>query len=259
MTHELEYDDNMVQMLELIWGDGYMAPGGTGNVEKLLASCEPAGKAILDIGCGIGGPAMYLARKYGATVTGIDLEAPLIERARRAATAAGLDRRCRFLRVAAGPLEFADESFDIVLSSGAVTQTADKSGLFAECLRVLKPGGQFACYEWMRSDREYSDEMHYWFELEGLTYALEQLDDYGKRLREAGFEAVRTVDASDWYRHESQREYERIKGTLYDRMTVSLGEDAAAHFVENWRILARVCASGELRQGYCYARKPATP
>ena len=66
MTHEAEYHDNMVRMLELIWGEGYMAPGGPGNVNKLLDGTEPAGKRILDIGCGVGGPAMEMARAHGA-------------------------------------------------------------------------------------------------------------------------------------------------------------------------------------------------
>ncbi len=54
MEHENEYDDNMVTMLELIWGEGYMAPGGAGNVAKRLHRLETRGKRILDIGCGIG-------------------------------------------------------------------------------------------------------------------------------------------------------------------------------------------------------------
>ena len=52
----------MVKLLELIWGEGYMAPGGPGNVRKLLGGADTAGKQILDIGCGLGGPAMDVAR-----------------------------------------------------------------------------------------------------------------------------------------------------------------------------------------------------
>ena len=76
MAHDNEYHDNMVTMLELIWGKGYMAPGGAGNVAKLLHGTTPQGKRILDIGCGLGGPAFEMARTHGARVTGIDLEAP---------------------------------------------------------------------------------------------------------------------------------------------------------------------------------------
>ena len=46
MDHQDEYYDNMITMLELIWGEGYMAPGGSGNVEKMLNRIETTGKRI---------------------------------------------------------------------------------------------------------------------------------------------------------------------------------------------------------------------
>lgn len=257
MSHDPEYHDNMVRMLELIWGEGYMAPGGSGNVAKLLQGTDPAGKRILDIGCGIGGPALEMAQAHDAEVVGIDLEAALIERARRSARAAGLQDRCNFEVVTPGPLSFPDASFDVVVSSGAVTQTSDKASLFGEILRVLRPGGHFSCYEWMSSGEALSDDMRYWLELEGLTYAFETLQTFGEKITAAGFVNVRTVDASDWYRNESRREYALISGELYPTMVKLLGQDDADHFVEDWRMLVVVCESGELRQGYCYARREA--
>ena len=255
MSHENEYHDNMVAMLQLIWGEGYMAPGGPGNVAKLLEGTEPEGKRILDIGCGIGGPAFEMASSYGAEVVGIDLEQPLIDRAIAAAARHGLEGRCQFHTVNVGPLPFADESFDIVVSSGAITQTDDKHALLTEARRVLRPGGYMSCYEWMKSDAEISDDMRYWFRLEGLTYALETLQQYEARFRQAGFKDVAATDASDWYRLEARREYELIKGELYDKVVELLGSDAAEHFVEDWRAMTVVCDSGEMRQGYCSGRK----
>jgi len=79
MAHESEYDDALVTLLELIWGEGYMAPGGEGNVMKIAEGLEMRDKRVLDIGCGIGGPAMFLARNYGANVVGTDLEPQLLE------------------------------------------------------------------------------------------------------------------------------------------------------------------------------------
>ena len=255
MSHENEYHDNMVTMLQLIWGDGYMAPGGPGNVAKLLEGTEPEGKRILDIGCGIGGPAIEMAGSYGAEVVGIDLEQPLIDRAIAAAASHSLEGRCRFQTVDIGPLPFAEQSFDIVVSSGAITQTGDKHALLTEARRVLRPGGYMSCYEWMKSDAEISDDMRYWFRLEGLTYALETLQQYEARFRGAGFTDVAATDASDWYRAEARREYELIKGELYDKVVELLGSDAAEHFVEDWRAMTVVCDSGEMRQGYCRGRK----
>jgi len=241
MAHDNEYYDNMVTMLELIWGEGYMAPGGPGNVAKLLQGTRPEGKRILDIGCGIGGPALEMASTFGATVSGIDLEAPLITRATADARARGLDGQCQFQTVSIGPLPFPDESFDIVVSSGAITQISDKKSSFIEILRVLEPGGYLSMAEW--------------FKLEELTYDLKTLDDYGERFVAAGFNDVVMTDASNWYRNEARREYELIKGELYERMVELLGQADADHFVLNWRALAVVCESGELLQGYCRGTK----
>ena len=243
MAHENEYYDNMVAMLELIWGEGYMAPGGPGNVAKLLEGTSPAGKRILDVGCGIGGPTFEMARAHGAHIVGIDLEAPLIERAQAALETNGLQDQCQFQTVEAGPLPFPDQSFDIVLSSGAITQTDNTSGVIEECYRVTKPGGYLTCYEWMRTDRDYSDDMLYWFEVEGLTYALHTLEGFAEMFARAGLVDVQTRDASGWYRAESLREYELVKGELYPRMVELLGQADADHFVEDWRALAVSCAN----------------
>jgi phosphoethanolamine N-methyltransferase len=256
MTHEDEYHDNMVTLLELIWGDGYMAPGGPGNVAKMLAGLKTSGRHILDIGCGIGGPAFEMARTHGASVVGIDLEAPLIERAQQAASTRVLGDQCEFQTVSAGPLPFDDESFDIVVSAGAFTQTADKAGLLAESSRVLKPGGHLSCYEWMKAPGEYSEDMRYWFEVEGLTYEMETLEDFRDRFVDAGFADVRAEDATAWYRDEVRREYELIRGELYPRMVELIGQEDGDHFVENWRAMVIVIDKDEMRQGYLRGRRP---
>ncbi len=255
--HTNEYYDAMITMLELIWGDGFMAPGGEGNVANMVQHLDLPDRLVLDIGCGIGGPACALARDYGARVIGIDLEAPLVERATRRAQKLGLSESVKFQTVAAGPLPFPDDTFDVVLSSGAFTQMEDKLGMFRDCLRVLKPGGVLTCYDWMRTDAEYSEAMLHWFEVEGLTYAMATLEEHGKLLHEAGFEDIELRDASEWYGAEVAREYERMKGPLFPKMVELMGKEDADHFLEDWRAMVEVCQSGEMRQGYYRGRKPA--
>lgn len=256
MTHADEYHDNMVKMLELIWGEGYMAPGGPGNVAKMLSGIETRGKRLLDIGCGIGGPACEMAQTFGADVIGIDLETPLVERANRRAADLGIASQCGFQKVDAGPLPFDDATFDIVTSAGALTQTEDKASILAEIQRVLKPGGYVSSYEWFKSDGEYSDDMRYWFELEGLTYAMLTIQEFGEEFIRSGFVEVVTDDATDWYRRTARNEYERLSNELYPTMVGLLGRSDADHFVEDWRAMVVVIDNGEMRQGYCRGRVP---
>ncbi len=256
-VHASEYHDSMVALLEWIWGRDYMAPGGEGNVDKMVAGLDLDGRRVLDIGCGIGGPAFALARTYGAHVTGIDLEPQLIARATRRAAELGLAERTGFRAVRLGPLPFPDRSFDLVFTSGALTQTEDKAGIAAECLRVLVPGGVLTCYDWLKSDAPISDDMRYFFRMEGLTYNLITLAQLGGYLEAAGFADVTLEDASAWYRRESRREYEKMRGERRD-VAALIGEAQADHMIEDWRSLVVVCEKGELRQGYTRARRPLT-
>ncbi len=255
-SHVGEYPDSMVALLEWIWGRDYMAPGGEGNVDRLVEGIDLAGKRVLDIGCGIGGPAFALARKYGARVTGVDLEPQLIERARCRAAELGLSGQAEFRTVTLGPLDFSDESFDVVFTSGALTQTDNKAGIVAECFRVLKPGGILTCYDWLKRDAGLSEDMRYFIRMEGLTYNLITLAELGRYLVEGGFENVTLEDVSDWYRRESRREYERMRGAGRRQVVELIGEGQADHMIEDWRSMVVVCEKGELRQGYTRARKP---
>jgi phosphoethanolamine N-methyltransferase len=256
MEHESEYHDAMVTLLELIWGEGYMAPGGAGNVANIAKGLELRDKRVLDIGCGIGGPALELARSFGANVVGTDLDPKLIARARESARRLGLDAKTDFRVVEAGPLASPEASFDYVVSSGAFTQIAEKLAMFKEVLRVLKPGGVFSCYDWMKAEGEYSDDMLYFFEVEGLTYAMETPERYVRILEQAGFVDVSLREVTDWYRSHVHIEYEKIRGELYPRMLELIGREQADHFVENWRAMTIVCDKRELRQAYVRGRKP---
>ncbi len=250
-----EYHDAMITLLETIWGKGFMAPGGAGNVAKQVDGLDIEGKRVLDVGCGLGGPDHLLASDYGATVVGIDLEEQLIERARATAVELGVDNQTEFLVVEAGPLTFPAASFDVVLSSGAFTQIAEKQDIFAECLRVLKPGGALTSYEWMKSEGEYSEDMLYFFELEGLTYAMDTIENHGTILQDAGFSDIELTDASDWYRQEVRHEYQLLKGDLNPRVVELIGQESTDHFVENWRAMMVVCEKGEMQQVYIRAKK----
>jgi ubiquinone/menaquinone biosynthesis C-methylase UbiE len=258
MSHTDEYHDAMVALLELVWGEGFMAPGGTGNVDRMMKEIDLRGRDILDIGCGIGGPACYLASEYGARVTGIDLEQPLIERARRLAAKKNVGQYVEFVHVDGNGLPFNDNTFDVVMSSGALTQTEDKPGMYRECYRILRNGGYITCYDWMKTEGVYSDDMQYFFKMEGLTYAMETMERHKELLEQAGFINVTTTDASEWYKNRARVEYEKLKGELYDKTIELIGKEQADHFVENWRALVIVCEKGEMRQGYYRGMKPET-
>lgn len=251
-----EYHDAMVAMLELIWGEGFMAPGGAALVRETLAGLDLKDRLVVDMGCGIGGGSLILAGEMGARVIGLDIEAPLIERAQRYVDKAGLSDRIELLLSSPGPLPLDDASVDVVYSSGVFTQIADKLGAFRDVYRVLRPGGLLVSYDWMRGPEPYSDDMRYWFKVEGLTYAMDTLESHGRLLSEAGFQQIELADDGGWYRAKVHEELELMRGPLADRMRELLGPEQQAHFVEDWRAMTVVLDKGELRPGRYRARKP---
>lgn len=252
-----EYDQRMIGMLELIWGQGFLAPGGAAYVREHLAGLDLRDRRVLDIGCGLGGGALVMAGELGARVTGLDIEPALVERARAYAAEAGLAARVDFRAVAPGPLPLPDASHELVYSSGVFLQIADKEGLFAECFRVLAPGGRLVVYDWTQPPGPQSEALRRFIALEGLTYAMRPLAEHGDLLRAAGFEEIELEDLADWYRAEARREWERMQGPLFPEMARRLGAAAAEHFVANWEAMVAVLDRGELLPARHKARKPA--
>jgi arsenite methyltransferase len=102
-----------------------------------------AGERVLDLGSGAGTDSLVAAQMVGADghVTGIDMTAPMLARARAAATEMGV-ANVEFVEGEAEPLPFADASFDVVISNGVIDLVPDKDAVFAELYRVLAPGGR---------------------------------------------------------------------------------------------------------------------
>jgi arsenite methyltransferase len=118
---------------------------GVGN--PLAIEPVAKGSAILDIGCGAGLDLLVASSMVGATgrVVGIDLSGDMVARARANLEALQL-KNVSVFPAASETLPFPPQSFDKVISNGAINLSPDKPQLFTEIYRVLKPGGklQFA-------------------------------------------------------------------------------------------------------------------
>ena len=138
------YPEPVIGFLEMLWGTGWLSPGGPDELARLLEGEDLAGRHVLDIGCGAGGIDCLLVSQYGAArVTGIDVEQPVLDTAARRARDAGVADKVELVLVSPRPLPFADPSFDVVFSKDSIVHIPDKPALAREVYRVLKPGGVF--------------------------------------------------------------------------------------------------------------------
>ncbi len=102
---------------------------------------------LLDIGCGIGGPARYFATEFGCRVTGIDLTDEYIDAASLLTQKIGLSDRVAFDCGNATALPYDDASFDMAWALNVTMNIEDRAGFYAGVHRVLKPGGRFCISE----------------------------------------------------------------------------------------------------------------
>jgi ubiquinone/menaquinone biosynthesis C-methylase UbiE len=254
-----EYHDQFVALLEAVWGEGFLSPGGPEEVGLVLEGVDLAGRRVLDIGCGVGGVDILLTRDYqAAKVVGIDVEEPVLQKGRQRAAEQGLSDRIEYRLVEPGPLPFADTSFDVTFSKDAMIHIPDKAALFAEVFRVLKPAGVFVASDWMRCDANPpSAEMRQYIESEGLSFDMSPPEEYEKALAKAGFEDIVLRDRNPWYRKLARKEYEQMQGPLYRTLVEQAGQAETDRNLEVWRNMCVVLDSGELRPGHMHAVKPA--
>lgn len=126
--------------------------GGAEATRDLIAQLNVTGDSrVLDIGCGICGPARTVATTTGAHVTGIDLTEEFVATARALNRATGLEPRVTCTVGSALDIPFDADSFDAATLIHVGMNIPDKARLFAEAARVLRPGGTFAVYEVMRT------------------------------------------------------------------------------------------------------------
>ena len=103
-----------------------------------------ASSDVLDVACGSGGPAIFMAQTTGCHVTGIDINEGGINTGNQMAEARGVSDRVQFKHVdGSKPLPFADASFDAVVCIDAINHLYNRLEVLGEWYRVLRPGGRF--------------------------------------------------------------------------------------------------------------------
>jgi sarcosine/dimethylglycine N-methyltransferase len=148
------YDGPADEIYQKIWGDdvhlGLFQPGVedlptaaalTNRKMASMATPSPDSR-VLDLGCGYGSAARYLARENGCHVTGINISKKELKLAEKRAKQAGLDHLTRFEYGDFHDLQFKDSAFDILWSQEAFLHGADKNRILSECLRVLQDEGR---------------------------------------------------------------------------------------------------------------------
>lgn len=204
------YYDLVTDFFEFGWGRSFhFAPRVPGESfkaslarhERYLAQrlgLEP-GMVVADLGCGVGGPLIEIARFTGAKIVGVNSNAYQLERARKLVDEAGLAPLAEFLHGDFLDVDAPDESFDAVYSIEATCCAPDKVSIYREVFRLLKPGACFGAYEYCMTDRfDDQNPVHRRIkadlQLGGGLLVIDDMPTVDHALRSVGFEVLETRD-----------------------------------------------------------------
>lgn len=256
-TEEL-YPEPVIGFLELLWGRGWLSPGGPDELARLLDGEDLVDKHVLDIGCGAGGVDCLLVNDHGAgKVTGIDVEASVIETARQRVAEMNLERHVEVMLVEPGPLPFEASTFDVVFSKDSIVHIPDKKALARDVFKVLKPGGIFVASDWLTShDGEPSHDMIEYLKSEDLDFGMASPEAYRQALEQAGFVDIRLRNRNEWYHEQAKRELEMLKGDLNEKAVAQMGKELVDHNIQTWGLMLKVLKTGEHCPHHIRGRKP---
>jgi len=214
------------------------------------------GSRVLDVGCGIGGSAIWLARNLGCSVLGVTISPVQAEMATKKARAEGLDSLVCFEVEDANHLRLDAESFDVVWVIECSEHLADKARFIDSCARVLRPGGVLALCAWLAAD-DLSAPGHARLVAEVcqgmLCPQLASRQDYTRWMWQSGFTRVEAEDITrnveeTWTRCAAIASRPEIKALLH------VFDEPTRRFVEAFTAIQQAYAEGAMTYGMFTAR-----
>jgi len=252
-----------------LWGEhlhhGYWIVGDESKEKAQLQLVEhlaqlaniKSGSEILDIGCGMGGSSLYLARNYNATVTGITISPVQVEMATAAAARERID--VKFLMMDAEAMDF-KKQFDVLWSVESISHYQHREDFFVSAGRLLKPGGAFGIIDWFKKKNLTSAETKkFILPIEkGMLCELQIMDDYEQYLTSNGLqithrEVLNKNCAKTW-----DLGLDIIKNRSFWELAAKYGSNIVSH-LKAFRAMRAGFASGNFVYGLIVARAPSNP
>ncbi|HBD84766.1 MAG TPA: hypothetical protein DC056_12215 [Dehalococcoidia bacterium] len=258
------YDGPADEIYRFIWGDNIHlgVPCGpacphpeamehTNEIMAGFANLEEGSK-VLDLGCGYGATARYLARNYGCSVVGINISEKELELAQVRGVQENLQDSLTFESGDFHRLKYGDESFNVVWSQEAFLHGADKDTIITESKRVLMPGGTLIFTDLLvKSGTTLSERERIYQRVR--TPEMWDVSDYHRSLMDQGFEVIQTQDWSlhvarsySWIRNQIEENREKLSAKL-DSQTIHSTLESLAFWVDSanagkigWALLVAV-------------------
>lgn len=262
-----EYYDQVNELLPVMFTDnihfGYWADpsssdshaeAGEQMTEQLFQRLDVSAEhKVLDVGCGVGKPTVWLARKSGAVVKGVNVSRNQLDVANAYAQSEGLQDQASFEVADAMNLPYPDDSFDRVWALESMIHMPDRGQVMREIARVLRPGGRLAIADPTLRGTLNDQEMavvERWGAF-SMVRSVEYIENYPTLVDEAGLELMELTDVS-----EQTRPTGAALLPAFDAMLSSLDEDGVVAVTEAKKTWAELFDLPQFGYVLISARKP---
>ncbi len=221
-----------------------------------LAKITP-GQRLVDVGCGMGGSSIHLAKSRGCQALGVTISplqrhwAALSSRWHRVAD------RTEFRCADAEQVDVAADSFDVVWSVECTEHLFDKPRFFQRAANWLRPGGTMAICAWLAGDDLDTAQSQQVYEVcEGFFCpSLGTASDYSAWMAEAGLEVTHVQDWTQQVTHTWEICRDRVARTHVRRLARLIDRDSLM-FLDRFETILDAYRNGAMKYGCFVARKP---
>ena len=243
--------------MEMVWGTGYMSAGGNPEVARIVSGLDLSEMQVLDLGCGLGGASIAMARNLGARrIIGVDVDAGVLQRAGQLVAEAGVGDQVKLQRSVPGPLPFDANSFDLVYVNAVSCHMQNLRGFLVDIRRILRPDGHLRGSDWFKL-RD-NNAFRAWDELlrqRGLNFWFVTRDEFEVAAREAGFSSFNFVDRTAAVAKIAIDGVERVENELRAGLVERLGDDGYTAFLDWSEARMNSLIDGGMAHGHFHARR----
>jgi len=268
MVEEIrEHYDSLSPFYQTFWGEHihhgfWRGNESAGEAQENLIN-ELAGRArvaegdrVLDVGCGLGGSSMYLARQYEAVVKGISISPKQVSAARDHARRRGLLGRANFEVQDANHLDRDPAIYDVIWIVECSEHLFDKPAFIAECAQHLAPGGRLAICAWLVGENLDSDQekLVESVRVGMLCPSFGTLRDYSNWMSDSGLTVESAEDVTEYVNRTWQVCQPVLEFPLVKTM-IAAGNQKLAAFAESFSAIDQAYRTGAMGYGMFVASR----
>ena len=244
-----ELDGIRRELLQLLWGEGFIEPGGADYTLKLLKPTAPSpDKTVLDLAAGLCGGAKAISDKYGLWLDAMEPDPRLLAAAEAFCERKGLSNKIKLSGCDMDAPQVPKKKYDSIYARERFYLFPDKRVLLNAIVGGLKPGGQLVFTDLVLEDRGQEKEaVKVWREALPVRPYLWTKKEYEVALRELKFDVRIFADETDSFRGNVLRGWSDFASALNDDTLVRQFVDVLVTEAEQWQHQVRALESGQVR------------